>query len=209
MVVFDRNRAHEELGGCINVAMEYKVGDTVNGHILGADNAWHPVPNTPPGSSRPHEVKGHTGTIVWDGDFITIKRTGFLARASVGKGEKRIPLASITAVQWKPAGAMVNGYIQFTLGGGNETRSRFGSATTDAAKDENSVVFTKSQMAAFDELRSAIERAIAERGRPVAVASPSAPDHLAQLRQLGELRDAGILTETEFEAKKAEILSRL
>jgi hypothetical protein len=29
------------------------------------------------------------------------------------------------------------------------------------------------------------------------------------LRQLGELRDAGILTEDEFSAKKAEILSRI
>lgn len=32
---------------------------------------------------------------------------------------------------------------------------------------------------------------------------------IEQLRQLGELRDAGILTEDEFNSKKAEILSRL
>ncbi|PWR16689.1 hypothetical protein DKT69_04200 [Micromonospora sicca] len=47
---------------------------------------------------------------------------------------------------------------------------------------------------------------------PAAPAVPSAPpqvDPIAQLRQLGELRDAGILTEEEFAAKKAEILSRL
>ncbi|QNG55307.1 PH domain-containing protein [Pseudonocardia petroleophila] len=30
-----------------------------------------------------------------------------------------------------------------------------------------------------------------------------------QLRQLGELRDAGVVTPTEFEAKKAELLSRI
>lgn len=30
---------------------------------------------------------------------------------------------------------------------------------------------------------------------------------LARLKQLGELRDAGILTETEFEAKKAAVLA--
>ncbi|WP_442934915.1 SHOCT domain-containing protein [Micromonospora sp. CPCC 205558] len=34
-------------------------------------------------------------------------------------------------------------------------------------------------------------------------------DPIAQLRQLGELRDAGILTDVEFTTKKAEILSRL
>ena len=24
--------------------MDYKVGDVINGHVLGADNQWHPVP---------------------------------------------------------------------------------------------------------------------------------------------------------------------
>jgi hypothetical protein len=152
------------------------------------------------------EVKGHNGTVVWDGTFVTIRRTGFLARASIGKGEKRIPLASITAVQWKPAGALVNGFIQFTMGGGNETRSKFGSQTTDAAKDENSVIFIKKQMAEFDALRSEIESAIVQRANPSA---PATPDHLAQLKQLGELRDAGVLSEDEFNTKKSEILGRL
>jgi hypothetical protein len=155
------------------------------------------------------QVKGHNGTVEWDGDFVTIKRTGFLARASVGKGEKRIPVSSITAVQWKPAGALVNGFIQFTLGGGNEARSRFGAQTTDAAKDENSVLFMKKQMAEFQALRDEIEQAIAQRGRTAPQPVSAAPDHLGQLRQLGELRDAGVLSDEEFAAKKAEILGRL
>lgn len=36
-----------------------------------------------------------------------------------------------------------------------------------------------------------------------------APDVMAQLKSLGELRDAGVLTEEEFAAKKAELLKRL
>jgi hypothetical protein len=155
------------------------------------------------------EVKGHNGTVIWDGDFVTIRRTGFLARTTVGKGEKRIPISSMTAVQWKPAGVMVNGFIQFTVGGGNEKRSKFGSQTSSAVNDENSVVFIKKQMAAFDNLRSQIEHAMAERGRPSAPAAPAAPDHLAQLKQLGELREAGVLSVEEFSAKKTEILGRL
>lgn len=39
--------------------------------------------------------------------------------------------------------------------------------------------------------------------------TPTSPDAMAQLRQLGELRDAGILTDAEFETKKADILSRM
>jgi hypothetical protein len=35
------------------------------------------------------------------------------------------------------------------------------------------------------------------------------PDALEQLRKLGDLRKAGVLTDAEFEAKKAELLGRI
>jgi hypothetical protein len=106
------------------------------------------------------EAKGHNGTVYFDGRSIRIVREGFLARASVGKGEKRIPLHSVTGVQWKEPGIMANGFIAFTIPGGNEKNSRFGSATMDATKDENAVIVTRKQKAAFVELREAIERAM-------------------------------------------------
>ena len=34
-------------------------------------------------------------------------------------------------------------------------------------------------------------------------------DAVGQIRKLGELHDAGIFTDAEFEAKKAELLSRM
>jgi len=37
-------------------------------------------------------------------------------------------------------------------------------------------------------------------------AAPSTDDKLAQLKQLAELRDAGVLTDAEFEAQKGKIL---
>jgi hypothetical protein len=40
-------------------------------------------------------------------------------------------------------------------------------------------------------------------------ATPPDPDALEQLRKLGELRDTGVLTNAEFEAKKAELLGRI
>ena len=41
---------------------------------------------------------------------------------------------------------------------------------------------------------------------PAPAAAPSTDDKLAQLKQLGELRDAGVLTPAEFEAQKGKIL---
>lgn len=42
-----------------------------------------------------------------------------------------------------------------------------------------------------------------------AAAPAAAPDIADQLRKLGELRDAGILTPAEFDAKKADLLARM
>lgn len=44
---------------------------------------------------------------------------------------------------------------------------------------------------------------------PAAPAAPSSDEVLAQLEKLGKLRDAGIVTPAEFDAKKAELLARL
>lgn len=149
-------------------------------------------------------AKGHNGTVTFDGAFVTIRRTGFLARASVGRGEKRIPLASITAVQWKQPGALVNGFIAFTLGGGNEKQSKFGSQTTDAVHDENAVIVTKAQTAQFEALRLAVDTAL--RGHH----APHAPANVAsgaeELARLAQLHQQGVLTDGEFSAAKARAL---
>jgi hypothetical protein len=42
---------------------------------------------------------------------------------------------------------------------------------------------------------------------PAPAASGGESDMLDQLKQLGELKDAGVLTEAEFEAQKAKILA--
>jgi hypothetical protein len=154
------------------------------------------------------KVKGRGGEIEFDGHFITIRHTGALGRMSVGKGDKRIPITSITAVQIKPAGAMVNGYIQFTLPGGNEKKAGFGKQTMDAAGDENSVIFTKNQEQDFLALRDAIEKAMVSRSGPqVIVAAAAGPSKLDQLKQIGELRDTGVLTPEEFEIEKTKIMT--
>lgn len=150
------------------------------------------------------EAKGHTGAVSFDGQHVTIIRKGFLARASVGKGEKRLHVGQIAAVQWKPAGPLVNGFIQFTVPGGNERRSAFGSQTSSAAHDENSVVFTRKQMPDFERLRAAIDEAISRQHAPQDGAGyGSVADELAKL---ASLRDGGVITAADFEVVKAKLL---
>lgn len=159
-------------------------------------------------------LKGVNGTVIFDGAGVTIIRKGLLARGTVGKGEKRIPLASITAVQWKPPGMMVSGFIQFTLSGGSERRSQFGKQTWDATDDENTVMVSKGQMEKeFLGLRSAVETALTDLHSP----KVSAPEGSAsppalqlgiadELAKLASLRDADVLTQEEFQSHKRALL---
>lgn len=151
------------------------------------------------------EIKGVNGQATFDGQYLTITRKGFFARSIIGKGEKRLHISQISAVQWKPAGAVTNGFIQFTIPGGNERRSRFGSQTQDAVRDENSIVFNKKQMPDFEKLRAALDRAMAQHHAPPAAAA--APTSVAdELAKLGALVQQGILSQAEFQQAKARLL---
>lgn len=106
-------------------------------------------------------AKGHNGTVTFDGRFVIITREGALARMTMGKGEKKIPLRSLSAVQWKEPSSLVNGFIQFTLSGGREVNAGKGSRTMAAGQDENSVLVTKKQADDMRAVKDAIEDALA------------------------------------------------
>jgi hypothetical protein len=104
------------------------------------------------------------------------------------------------------------------MGGALEVRSA-GTPVADigyneAFKAPNAIPIFRSQydrMQAFASVlrdRATERRALAH-APALAAAAPPAPDIPAQIPQLATLRDAGVLTEEEFSAKKAELLARL
>lgn len=113
---------------------------------------------------------GTNGKVYFDGQTVTISRSGLIARSTVGKGSKTIPIASVTAVQFKPAGLSA-GMIQFTLSGGSERRSRFGRQSRDAMSDENSVTFHLHRQGDFKRLADAVRDAIS--GAPARQVTPA------------------------------------
>lgn len=142
---------------------------------------------------------GITGELAVTPTTVTIRRRGvrsFLARGM--GGEKEIRIDQITAVEFRRATRLLNGFIQFSFQGGREVASGVG----QAARDENAVFFSYKQMPAFERAKELIDRYRA-------AAAPSAPDVYDQLRRLAELRDAGVLTEAEFEDRKRALLARI
>jgi hypothetical protein len=143
--------------------------------------------------------KGVAASLEVNDDYIVIRRSfvlGFLLQHGI-KGEKRIPYSSITAVQYKRAGIM-NGYIQFSIGGGNESRG----GLLAAAEDENTVLFRNNE--AFDKARDLIEKKIGSRTGAQVVSAQSSAD---QLEKLAGLLDRGLLTKEEFDEQKAAIFN--
>jgi hypothetical protein len=150
-------------------------------------------------------AQGVNGTVVFDGQWVTITRGGFYGTMTVGKGEKRIPVSSITAVQWNAPSALMNGFIQFTVAGGSEVRSKHGRQTRDALRDENSVVVKKKQVPDFLALRAAVESAITP-GPVVPAAAAASAGGADEVTRLVELHAAGHLSDEEFTAAKRQAL---
>jgi len=133
---------------------------------------------------------------------ITISRKGLVNLSTHGlKGDKTIPIKNITSVQLKKPGALTNdGYIQFGVLGGVESKGGLFSAT----QDENTIMFTKAYYDDMLELKEYIESYednIKTAGNTQNEKSPA-----EKVKELKELLDLGILTQEEFDAKKKELL---
>ena len=156
-------------------------------------------------SSGVPSASGHNGQISFDGDFLVISRKGVLAKVYQGaKGDKRVPLTSITSVQLREPKFGTDGYIQFGILGSIDS----GGGMMAARHDENSVSFYKKDLANFQAVRSYVEQQIVERSKPqVVVVGNGGTDVATQLQKLADLMEQGLLTKEEFDSQKAKLLS--
>jgi len=142
------------------------------------------------------EVKGNNGILELEEDKIRIKRKGFIALLSHGaKGDKEIMIDHISSIQFKKVG-ITSGYIQFAFLGGTEAKG----GLLQAGQDENTITFTKKQQPDFEAIKSMIEERMTK-GK-----APSESSSISDLEKLAELKEKGIISEEEFNAKKKQIL---
>lgn len=143
------------------------------------------------------------GLTITDKSVIIHRSKHNLSSASVG--DKNIPFRSITAVQFNKAEktflGWISGFIQFTIQGGIEKQGNL-----SALSDENSVTFkTEEANDEFARAKKIIEAKIQEAySAPQNTKTDSS--NLADLEKLANLRDRGIVTEAEFQAKKKQLL---
>lgn len=135
-------------------------------------------------------------------DRIRIKRQGAFGFINHGfKGDKEIQIENISAIQFKKAGAL-SGYIQFSFLGGQESKG----GIFDATKDENTIMFTQKSQEQFQKVKEKID-SIQKTMRTSSAAVQSVNFSCAdELEKLASLREKGIITDEEFQAKKRQIL---
>ena len=75
-------------------------------------------------------------------------------------------------------------------------------------RDENAVTYRRRHAKGFNIIRAAVEQYISAH-HAGALSGPGEPDIPEQIKKLGELRDQKLITDEEFEAKKAQLLDRL
>jgi len=153
-------------------------------------------------SDAVYYLKGVNGGLeVWE-DRILIGRRGFRAFLTHGcAGVKTIPMAAVQSVQFRPGGAVVNGFIQFGVLGGRERQG----GVLSAATDENSVILRSGQTAIGWEIYEYIEARMLElAAQKTASAQRLSPAE--ELQRYKALLDDGALTQAEFDAKKRQLL---
>ena len=138
-------------------------------------------------------------------DSIVLKHKGALNALAMGvHGDKTIFYSDLTSVQFKRAGLLA-GHIQFSLMGGRESTG----GVLAAASDENTITFNSDVNEMAEKVVAYIENKIREsraaRNAPVQVqAAPvSVADELIKFKQL---LDMGVISQEEFDAKKAELM---
>jgi len=145
-------------------------------------------------------ANGHNGQLELLENRIRITRKGSLGFLSHGySGAREIQIDQISSINFKPAGNFANGYIQFTFLGGTQVKS----GIQEASRDENAVIFLKKHQTDFEKIKDAVEEKIRD-FKAKDVSKPTMG--LDDLSKLAELKNKGIITEEEFQAKKKQIL---
>jgi len=146
------------------------------------------------------EATGINGKVLLFKDVVRIKRIGvgsFLSGAS--KVEKDLLISQIASIQFKKAGVLNNGYIEFILMHNHERHDK------DSGYEiyDSIVTFRPGQQAVFEAFREAVEAKLTVGFNR----SPSAATtDLDELDKLASLRDRGVITEDEFHRKKKQLL---
>ncbi|MFC7813800.1 DUF4429 domain-containing protein [Streptomyces sp. NPDC057367] len=163
----------------------------------------------------PLHFKAYDGKASFDGTSVSFR--WFWTGASSAKwkaGDQTFPVAGLGGVEWRSP-ELFDGYLRLLPRDASATAAV--PAVPQADQDPATVVFGLGYGPVHESLpfAAAVLAAVRERGAgapvPVPVPAPrrDPADIAERIRHLGELHQAGLVTDEEFSSKKAELLAEL
>lgn len=134
---------------------------------------------------------------------LLIVKTGWLVGSAFGHKSTSFDYRNLTAVEIRST--MAFGFFEVSAGGMSLPNAPKGRQKQQEMP--NIVTFAKADGKHWERFAGKVREMAGSPGAPQ-VGAP-APDLTDQIRKLADLRDAGVLTEEEFAAKKADLLARM
>ncbi|MEV3908520.1 DUF4429 domain-containing protein [Streptomyces canus] len=160
-----------------------------------------------PAPEVPLQFKAYDGKASFDGRTVHFR--WFWTGASSAKwkaGDQSFPVSELTGVEWRSP-EVFEGHLRLLRGEPGPVQ---------ADQDPAAVVFGLGYGPVHESLpfAAAVLAAVRRRGPAAAVPAATAPrrdpaDIAERIRHLGELHQAGLVTDEEFSVKKAELLAEL
>ncbi|WP_338676415.1 DUF4429 domain-containing protein [Streptomyces sp. SCSIO 30461] len=163
----------------------------------------------------PLQFKAYDGKASFDGEKVTFRWSWTGASSAKWKaGDQTFAVSELTGVEWRSPDVF-DGYLRLLRRPGDPALDGIppGTPPAQADKDPAAVVFGLGYGPVHESLPFAAAVLEAIRGTSSSMAPvPSAHDPAGvaeRMRHLGELHSAGLVTDEEFRAKKAELLAEL
>ena len=157
------------------------------------------VGNVDNGDAGAASIDGYLGSLTFDGSVVTIHKKI--------RGDTRVYVSQITGISFENAGVGMKGVRFATAGGTIAGRSKAFGSHKDLASDPYALTFKSGRLDEFKQFSDAIE-ATRSAGLSTPVSAVVSTDDLtAQLQKLADLRSSGVLSDDEFAAAKARLLS--
>ncbi|MGW5053477.1 DUF4429 domain-containing protein [Actinokineospora sp. NPDC004072] len=156
-----------------------------------------------PGPAVPVSATVSEAVVSFDGTRVLLEWSWQAPEAKRRAGAQELPIERITSVVWRPSSGLTDGVLRFIV--------RDASPNVAPTGDLNAV---RLSWGTENEALTALVAAavVARIPKPRAAAAPEPPDVdvlMRRLRELGDLRAGGVLTEEEFTAAKRAVLQRL
>ncbi|WP_436704303.1 SHOCT domain-containing protein [Lactiplantibacillus plantarum] len=139
-----------------------------------------------------------------DTNQLIIVKKGFMTGHTFGSGVYRMPFTNISGV--RVDFHLLSGYFEVSAGGMQNSPKNYWSNDNDSPeKSPNTISLTNGEKAGFVDAANIINNLIAQVKNPVPQTT-SETDSVTELKRYKELADSGVITKTEFEAKKKQLL---